>query len=493
MARNVLMASIIDGKTHLLTLKRSVKIYHMSGPPIFDADRETLEEKSRNAHEIYVVSDFPTANHYWGDFPDVPLRHLKEVVVREASEKFGYVGPIRAAFRDVGQVYQGSTRKRLLSCVVVDNAEVSRLENEVFRGHSHKIIRIDSLSTVLAAAVSHVENPNSDFMVIAVGDSTTSIVVSSPKGDVKIARQIPVGFGKEMDFNNAALCKSFFQEIARDVSSTRLYYLQECQGSECGVPYMLGTPALERALELHGEDVQPLNFGFSKSPLSFMDVKQAAACAHLIGAFYCPKNYNLLSTQIQVARSLDRVYRLAMASIGAAIVGFGFYLYQIEPVGADKLAGYSAKIQQLKAVQQEVAGLKKQVADLNRFSGWETFYKNTYQNQPGWNVMFSEVAGNLPKEIVIESVRIEPGPVKDERGKDVQGWNCIIVGLIKVSEWDKGLQKLREFGKSIHRSPNFKIQTVKYSPSLDKDNRPTEETSFSFQINAQLTPQDAKK
>jgi hypothetical protein len=495
-ARNVLLVSIIDGKTHLLTLKRNIKIYHISGQPIFNADRETLEEKCRKSHEISVISDFPNANHYWDYFPKVPLRDLKEVVVRDAADKYGYLAQVRAVFEGVGEGFREGTPKRLLSCLVVDNADVFRIENEVFRNHRHKIVRIDSVPAVLAAVVSHVEKPASDFMVIDVGETSTSICISSPKGHVKISRQIPVGFGKdikESDSNYAALCVNFFHEVAKDVTSTNLYYMQKFLDSECNVRYMLGPPALKRALESHGKDIPPVRFGFTKSPLSFMNLEQAATCAHLIGALFCSSSYNLLSTHIRVARNVDRAYRVAIASVGAAIIGSGFYLYQIQPVPEKKIAAYNAKNAELATVQEEVLALRKQVATLNRFSGWETFYKNTYQNQPAWNVMFSEVASSLPKEIVIESVRIEPGTVKDTTGKDVQGWTCAIAGVIKVNEWDKGLQKLREFGKKIHGSPNFAIQTVKYEPELDKDKHPTQETSFSFQINAQLTPQDTRK
>lgn len=487
MANNILMVSMIDGKTHLLNLKRHVKSYQLAEQPIFDADEATIEEKCKKATAIYVNADFPSANYFWERFPKVGRQYIKEIVVREARQIFGYVGAVRAAFQDVGQAFDGNVPKRLLACTAVDNSEVFPIENEIFSRYKHKIHNINTLPNSLCAVVSHVEKPAGDFMVISVSESSTTLAIGSPRGDVKVSRQIPIGFGDQDDCNDEERCKNFFNEVAKDITNTNLYYLQNFQGGECTAYYMLGTPSLEVALDQFGvDDLLPsIQFGFSHSPLTSIDTKQASAWAYLFGSLYCHRNYNLLSPKIVLARNFNQGYRYAMIVLIAAIVGCGLYLYQIDPVGADRISDYQVKNSKLANLQTEVFDLKNQVNTLNQFSGWKTFYRNTYENQPAWNALFSEMAFNLPKEIVIDSFRIDPG---GNRG--VRVWNGIFKGYIKVPEWDQGLELLREFGAKMHRSPNFKIINARYAPSMDEDNRPTEEISFDFQINVQLTPQD---
>ena len=488
MANNILMVSIIDGKIDLLNLKRHVKSYQLADQPIFDVDQATLEEKCKKARDIYITSDFPSANYYWGRFPKVGRRFIKEIVVREARQNFGYVGAVRAAFQDVGQTVETGVPKRLLACSVVDHSEVFPIEQEIFGKFQHKISNINTLPTALSAAVSQVERCPGDFMVISVGESSTTMAISSPRGDVKVSRQIPLGFGKEDDPNDADRCKVLFNEIAKDITNTNLYYLQNFQGSECNLFYMFGNPSLQAAMAKYGADILPgMHFGFSRSPFSSIDKDQAAAWVYLFGALYCHRNYNLLSPKITLTRNLNLGYRYAMTVIVAGIVGCGLYLYQIDPVGVDRITKYKESNARLAISHQEVSDLKRQVNTLNQFSGWKSFYRNTYKNQPAWNTLFSEMANCLPKEIVIETFRIDPGSAS----RDVRSWNCFFTGRINVKEWDNGLELLREFGAKINRSHNFEITKVRYAPTLDEDNRPTEDIGFDFQVTAQLIPQDS--
>ncbi|RZB36047.1 MAG: hypothetical protein SRB2_02552 [Desulfobacteraceae bacterium Eth-SRB2] len=489
MAKPILMASIIDGRIHLLNMKHKLKAYQTIGEPIVDADQETVEEYCKKAGKIIINSDFPSSNYYWGSFPKVGRRYLKDIVVREARQNFWYSGSIRAAIQEVGQTQEDGIPKRLISCIMVDSNEVSDIEIKLFGKFRNKISHINSLAAALCAVVAHTENPTGDFMVIAIRDNLTTMAISSPKGEIKIARQLPVGFAKEADCNDADLCKSFFNEIAKDITNTNLYYLQNFQGTECNNFYMLGSPSLKLAMEQHGTDqfTAPIKFGFSKSPLPSLDPYQAAAWAYLFGTLYCHKNYNLLSRHIVISRNINRGYQYAMIAITVAIIGCGGYLYQVEPVSADKIARYNSMNNQLDQIQKEVYELKNQVNTLKKFSGWETFYENTYRNQPAWNTLFSELAYNKPKEIVIESFRIDPGI-----GKGVRGWNGIITGHIRISEWNQGLRLLRKFGSRLHRSPNFKIEKVKSEPEMDKEKLPAEKIGFDFQMHVKLTSQDTE-
>lgn len=490
MANNILMVSIINDKVHLLELKRTIKSYQVLGEPIIDADRETLDDYGARASEIIINADLPSCNHYWGAFPKVSNRYLKDIVIRETRQNFLYSGIIRSAIQDVGSTYEEGTPKRLLSCILVDDNEVSYIENNLFGKFTPKISHINPTAVALCSVIASNENPRGDFMVIAVGENSTNMAISSPKGDVKVARHLThLGFRKDSDLKNAELCKTFFNEIEKEINKTSLHYLQTFQDSECSNFFMLGNPSVKLALEKYGtyQNMPSIRFGFTHSPLSSLDGAKAAEWAYIFGSLYCHRNYNLLSRQVVINRNFNLAYRYAMIIIGAAILGALLYLYQVDPVSADKIAEYRSKNNELVLIQNEVADLKNQVSTLNQFRGWENFYENTYKNQPAWGKVFSEGARNKPEEILIENLRIDP---VTERGG--LRWNAVISGHIRVSEWAKGLELLRKYGAVLHRSPNFEIEKIKYAPASEKENRPGEEIGFKFQIDALLTPQDRK-
>ncbi len=489
MANNILMVSLIDGKIHLLTLKKSIKSYQLVDQPIFNADKTILEKECKKANAIYVNADFPSANYFWENVPTVGRKYSKEIVLREARQKFGYSDVIRTVFQEVGQTFDGDIPKKLLSCVVVENSDVFDIENEVFGRFKHKISHICPLANALCAMVSQVEKPDGNFMVISINESSTILAIGSPMGDVKVSRQVPIGLSKKDDCDDVERCKKFFEEIEVDIENTNLYFQQNFPGEECRTHYMLGSPSLQDAYGRlqHGSStiLSGVTFGFSDSPLLILDVQQATAWACLIGSLYCHKNYDLLNPKIAWTRNISQGYKFAMGTIAVAIIGCGFYLYQIDPVGADRINEVNKKNNRLANLQNEVFALQNKVHTLDQFSGWKMFYENTYKNQPAWNTLFSQMAFHLPKEIVFDSFRIDPGGDKGQRV-----WNCLLTGHIKVIGWEMGLELLREFGTKMNNSPDFRVVTVKYSPIMDAGNHPTEEISFDFQINAQLTTRD---
>lgn len=490
MAKNLLMVSIIDNKVHLLELKRTVKSYTVVNEPIIDADEDMVDEYAGRAGEIIINAVFSDCYHYWGAFPKVSNRYLKDIVIRQSRQNFMVSGAIRAALQEIKIVIEEGTSKKLMSCILVDDSEVADIENRRFGKFKDKISHINPTSSALCAAIASTENPKGDFMVITVGENFTIIAISSSIGDVKVARHLAdFGFSKDNDLNNADLCKTFFREIEKEITTTSLHYMQNFQDSQCNNFYMLGNPILKQALERYGSDqaLPPIQFGFTNSPLSSLDLGKAAEWAYIFGSLYCHKNYNLLNRQIVVARNFNRGYQFVMISILLAIVGSLIYLYQVEPVSGDKIAEYRSKNKQLASIQNEVLELKNQVNTLNQFSGWEDFYNNTYKNQPSWNTLFTEVARSQPKEIVIENFRIDPGI-----NKGVRNWNVVITGHILVPEWNKGLELLRAFGATLHHSHNFDIEKIKYAPDKEKEDKLPDDIGFEFQIDGLLKPRDIK-
>ena len=279
MAHGTLMVSIVDGKVHLLRMKRGVKSYQPDGEPVIDADPPTVEEMCKRAHEIIVTSNFPSGKSFWGRYPKVGRHYLKEIVVREARQKFNIEGNVRAAFHSVGLVSEERTAKRLLACTVVDHQEVADIENRRLGRFREKIKHVVTLPAALCALVAHTETPKTDFMVVSVGEGSITLAISSPSGDVKVARQRDIGFARTIDPHDAERCSAFFSHVAEEIVSTQLYYLQEFQGAECKAYFMFGEPALKLALDRCGRDrfQSPIQFGLKQSPFPGLDDARAAA------------------------------------------------------------------------------------------------------------------------------------------------------------------------------------------------------------------------
>jgi len=157
------------------------------------------------------------------------------------------------------------------------------------------------------------------------------------------------------------------------------------------------------------------------------------------------------------------------------------------PGSAEKKYTYAGNLRELEEINSSLYQLESKKIELQRFSGWKDFYKNTYTNQPAWSKMFSSLAKDIPGEFVINSLEIFPG-----KTTGIHGWSCILSGHIKATQWNRGLALLREFGTKVHQSHYYDIVDVQYTPLEDDKNAGSQETSFDFVIKMKLTPQENK-
>ena len=491
MAYKILSVSIIEDSIDILRLELGVtNIYGAVDKPQRNVDQKTLEQAALWANEIRINADFPAAEYQWDIFPKVNNRILKQLVTRHAVQALETRQGTRVAFQEQGTTVVDALVKRKVSYLAVNEEDVVNLEQGLFAKHRQKIHRVNSLPVSLCAAVIQSERPTKDFMVVWVGEMSTIFVIGSPTGDVKIARNIPVGLDRdELADDELEVLESFSQEFDRDIMTTLLLYNDTFEDAACEKFYLIGNAKLKSVFELYpspsigGHEV----FSLDNLPVRGLDDNNTRSY-HLLGNLFSFHQYNLVDPVIIWRQRFDRGYKYATMILVGCIVATGAWMLVTTPPGnAEKSDLYAVKTKELEEINNRLYQLESKEIELKRFSGWKDFYKNTYTNQPAWSQMFSSLAKDIPEEFVINSLEINPG-----KNTGIHGWSCILSGHIKATHWNDGLDLLREFGTKVHQSPYFDIVDVQYTPLEDNKNAGIQETSFDFVVKMKLTSQENK-
>lgn len=486
MATKILCVSLVQDKIDLLRVEKRVNTYRALGQPTRGADENALGRACRWADEILLNSEFPAAAYRWATFPKVQKRYLTNIIKRDAVSVLDVPGGTRVAFKAIKDVVEEGVTKRYLSYVAVSEDEITQLENELFAKYVYKIKSITTLPVALCAALIQTQKPDDNFMLIWVGENTTVMAICSPTGEIYVARHIPVGFTQE-GIADPAYMERFSDEVRRDIASTTLFHTQSFPNTDCQKYYMIGNVYLQNIFSEFPipELSDQIHFGLPHSPISGLQDANVNEAAHLVGSLFCQKEFNLVDPRILLNKTIERVVKTAIWAVAVLVILAGAYLFRVEPVSSEKISHFGESSAEYQTLQTEVASVQKDVHELNRFSGWKTFYKNTYKNQPAWNRLFFDLAESIPPKIVVDAFQVTPG-----KGKEVHGWSTFIKGHIKDQEWNKGLELLREFGANIHRSPHFSVESVDYTPIVEDENSTIANADFEFQINIRLTPQD---
>jgi hypothetical protein len=493
MATKILCVSLTEDNDNidLLRFEKRVNTYKALSQPTWSADLNTLGQACRWADQIFISSEFPSAAYHWAVFPKVQKRYLNNVIKRDADRVLDIPGGARVAYKNIRYVVEEGVTKCYLSYVAVPEDEISKLENELFAKYTHKIRRITTLPVALCAVLIQTEKPAHNFMLTWVGEKTTVMAISNPTGEVYVARHIPVGVSQQ-DLDDPAYMERFSDEIRRDIDSTSLFHSQTFPNVDCQTYYMIGKEYLRNIFsdlplpELsRGSFTPQIHFGLPQSPLLGLQDSNLNEAAHIAGSLLIQKEFNLIAPKIRLNRKLERTAKTAILALAALILLAGVWLFQVDPVSSEKIDNFKKRTAEYQQLQTEVSGIQKKVEELSQFSGWKNFYENTYKNQPAWNLLFFDIAKSIPPNIVINEVRVTPG-----EGKEIHGWNGIIVGYLNGQEWNNGLELLREFGSQLHSSPHFNVEKVDYTPVFEDENESITNADFEFQVHFQLTPQD---
>lgn len=491
MAYKILSVSISEDKIDILRLELGVtSTYVAKRPPETDVDQKTWEKAAQWADQILINADFPSAEYQWSVFAKVNNRILKQLVTRHGMQALESREGARVGFKDQGPVTVDGLVKRKVSYLAVNEEDVGNWEEQVFAKYRKKIRRITSLPVALSASVVQSEKPQQDFMVAWVGEMSTIFAISSPHGDIKVARNIPVGLDRgDLAEDEDAVLESFAREFDRDIMTTLLLYNDTFEEPACQNFYLLGNEKLAAIMERFplGSTGEHNLYSLDHLPVRGLHGNDLRAY-HLLGNLFNTQQYNLVSPSIIWGQRFDKGYTYATALLAAGIFAVGAWMVLTTPAERGKYPQtYSAKQAELKEINNRLYRLQAQEIELNRFSGWKDFYKNTYTNQPAWSHLFSSLAAAIPEEFVINSFEITPG-----KKTGLHGWTCLLEGHIQATHWNDGLALLREFGARIHQSPYYEILDVQYTPLDDDKNAGNQETAFDFVIRMKLTPQENK-
>ena len=491
MANKILSVSILEDNIDILKLELGVtNAYTVVEKAQFDVDQQTLDRAAQWADEIRINADFPSAEYHWGIFPKVNNRILKQLVNRQGVQALETRQGARVVFQDQGTTIEDAVIRRKVSYLAVREEDVATLERNLFARHRKKIRRVTSLPVALSAVVVQSDHPNKDFMVAWIGETSTIFVISSPQGDVKIARNIPLGLNcNDLAEEEFHVLESFAQEFDRDVMTTLLLYNDTFEEPNCEKFYMLGNAKLKGVLEQYPLQSAGGHEVFSLDNLSVRGLKNnGIGTYHLLGNLFPGRGYNLVDQVILWRQRFDRGYKYASMLLLGCIAATAVWMQLTTPFeSSEKGDIYAAKVRELEEINSRLYQLQSKEIELKRFSGWKDFYKNTYTNQPAWSKMFSSLANDIPGEFVINSLEIFPG-----KNTGIHGWSCILSGKIKATQWNHGLALLREFGTKVHQSLHYDIIDVQYTPLEDDKNSGLQKTSFDFVIKMKLSPQENK-
>ncbi len=495
MAIKTLTVSFLEDRIDLLKVEQGVTYTFTALDRIqTDVNQETLDRAARWADQIFINSDFPSAVYQWASFPKVQYRHQIQLVARHASKILDAPEGVRVAFQDEGTVLEKGVPKRRIAYLAVPENEVARLENDLLGRFKQKIVRVTALPVALAAAVVQAEHPDGDFMIIWIGEMSTIFAVSSAQGDVRVARNIPVGLKRHELPEEPTRREEFSKELDRDITTTLLLYGDRFGQQKCEKFYFLGNRHLQEILEEFPlKSVPKANSWHGiPSPLIQREKTIGPESEHLLGTLFVRRSFNLVDRSIIWGRRFEKGYRLSLTALTVMIIAALAWMFMVAPpTGEDQRAAYELKKEELQRVNRELYRLEEKQIELKRYGGWRDFYKNTYINQPAWAKMFSSLAATIPEQFVIKRFRIMPG-----EGEGVHGWSCVMEGHIKVDNWNDGLELLRTFGASIHQTPYFDIDDIKYTTLEGGDEKKEKESGsgpddgleeFDFEIRMKLT------
>ncbi len=485
MSLKVLSVSILDDSIDILKLEQGIRnSFVAKGEVLRGVDKKSLDKAAGWADRIYINGLFPGAEYRWSEFPDVSNRNLKQLVYRHATQYLETRAKVRVDFADKGKIIVDSLEKRLVSSLAVTEEDVSRIEREVFSKYRHKIHRITSLPVALCNAVVSSERPKDDFMVVWVGEKSLVYAISSPEGDIKVARNIPISM--DFDHLDELDMEKVSNEFDRDIMTTLLLYNDNFENPACSSFYLLGNPKLSNIFEKFplGSVGQYGKYALDHLPVRNLPVKDSWAY-YLLGNLFSGNGYNLVDKTITWGQRFDSWYRYAALLLIGCFIFAGTWLLLTAPQSrVSNESFYAEKKEELVKVNEQLYALQQDEIELKRYSGWDNFYKNTYTNQPAWSKLFSSLAAEIPKEFVFSNVEISPG-----NSKGVHGWQCILTGRIEATEWQTGLNLLRDFGTKFNRSPYADVVDVQYTPMEENRGSNLEETSFDVVIQMILTPQ----
>lgn len=423
---------------------------------------EILPELCGWADEIFFAGAFPTALYVWDELPKVGKKYLPALVEKSVQAKVGSQVAVTAKFYS-GMPVEAVDRERT-PVVAIPHQELQPIWQELlpFKEKIKRIVPLPLGLANLSASLTKASGikASGSFMLVWVGQRTTEIVVASPEGLVKIARSVPIGLAQGDDLDGFAT-ERFVVDIGREIATTQTFFKQEFRQAAPSDLLLLAGPELIQGLERFPLNVVGLNVRMPESsPFGGLEAAQIGPLAHLLGPFNVVAEFNFLPPELVTGRRSKRLYNLAYIALATALIGAGCWLSLLELEKRQLLHSYSINLETHEEIKAKVLALQRDVKNLRPLKGWETYYNEIYWQRPRWNMLLSELALQVDKEIVLDDFLIQPDKKNRKRGI----WKSSISGNVKAVDWQSGLDKLRDFGGELESSSGFVVKNVSYVP-----------------------------
>ena len=429
----------------------------------------------RKADEIYFNGFFPTAIYEWELFPKVAKRYLTSRVNQDARAKIGAPSPVEVQYTTVQEVIDAGIAKWQVAYIAVEDGHISFLWNK-FKDYNRKIKHISPLPVGLASTIAQIDSPPQNFMIVWVGENSSSVSISDPQGLIKVARNVPLGLPKKDLSDNPEFPKQFSQNLGKEISMTLTFFKQQFREAVPGTLYLVGNNNLEDIFQqypLSGVEFDT-HYRLSTSPVQSMPEKEVNETLHLIGNLYLTDAFNFLPQEELATRKTNVGFRIAYAALIVIFVLAGIWCLGLLAAQTDKKNEFKNKFSHLENLQKQVTVLREDVSRLKPFEGWKQLYEDTFKNQPRWNMVLSELALLVPSHLIIEGFQVVP----EKRGQSPL-WSSQISGKIRANNWQEGLNLLRRFGGTLQSSPFFEVTDLNYAP---EEMQTEEAKTFEFQV-----------
>ncbi|KPJ97851.1 MAG: hypothetical protein AMJ60_10110 [Desulfobacterales bacterium SG8_35] len=476
MSRKIVSISYINGSAEFIEVERSQSGSFILSPP-FAYTSESLQAACTRADEIYINGLFPTTSYEWETFPKVQERYLHSLITGSVQKKKPGAR-ISTRFQYLRDVVKEGNAQALVAFQSIDKYEIESVF-DLLRKFRKKVKYIYTLPTALAGALLRSEKPAGNSLLLWFTDSGAIIALISPDGLVKIARTLPYGLpgGEGPDAAHIA-ASNFSKEINREVMRTVNYFKQKFREPPPADIYLLGDKRLQTIFTDYPiKNLEALiHYGLSGSLPEGIEPEKFNRNIHLLGSLWANESFNFLPLQEIRERKADKILTAALIGLVLLIGLAGFWTLRIPGPRS-----HQDLISQMLELQFDIQELETSIAGLKPIEGRKRYYQSAFlAKKPEFIKFLQQIAAVVPAEMLFDSFSMTPGE---------KAWNCTITGKIKGQNWQKRLDTLREFGRSLYSFANIDIQNVSHTLGQAGMDAAT----ISFQLSLQFIPGEEKR
>ncbi len=474
MAKKILSVTIDQDQIKGIVVEKAASAC-FAGQLIDLSSDNALREACRSSEEIYINDTFMSAFYVCELFQKLDKRNLTALLYQDALDRLNTQDDIHVKHSKIEDVQVDLQEQTRVAYIAVYDRDIQAIW-DIFKVYAKKIKGISSFPSCLANATALFDSTDSDFIVTWIGPLQSTIIIASPRGDIKVTRTFPfitstLDFTKPNDMavisskinKEIALTINFFKRSFREPEPQRLHLFGHRELSSIFAAYPLSPDEMECRFDLPGIPFK----GYAEGELT--------ENLHVLCSIFPPENFIFFPRQVLTEKKINKVYYPLCILLMICIGGLSLWVISLNRQMAAANSNLLAKVREHQIIWNDVDNLEKRNGKWRPFQGWKDFYDLTFNDNPSWNKIVSDLGALTPKTIVLDSMKIARNP------KAANKWLVAIEGEVQASTWQDGLREFREYGKRIQSSLFFSpVIDLKYIP------QDVEEHSNFFKFNMLL-------